>query len=495
MFKDLKRIEILTILGIFIAYFLSRLVSLNNFPIFTDEAIYLRWAQIAKNDANWRFISLTDGKQPLYIWLTMVAMKVIDDPIMAGRLVSVLAGVLTILGLILLGKILFERWRVGILAAGLYSILPFALVYDRLALMDGLLASLMLWALIFEVLLIRSLRLDVALMLGGIIGLTTLTKTSGFIALYLLPVSLVFFDFRQKDGIKRLGKWLGLVLVVVIVSQMMYLVLRLSPFFNLIAQKDKTFVYPFFEWLSHPFTFFLGNLRGLADWVVTYLTWPLFLAPFIGLVWGTKFFKERLILFSWFIIPFIGLALFGRVIYPRFIFFMAILLLPLVAYFLTKLAWQKKWLTAVLLVALVLIPLRIDFDLLTNPEEASIPQADSNQYFNNWPSGWGIRESINFFQEKAKNAKITVLTEGTFGLLPAAIELYLVENKNISIKGIWPVPEKPTEEILKKAKVQPTYIIFYQNQPPPGWPLEKIMEVKKGKSERFHTLYQIKPLP
>lgn len=492
MFKDIKKIEILAILAIFVLYFVSRLVSLNNFPIFTDEAIYLRWAQIAKNDANWRFISLTDGKQPLYIWLTMVAMKVIDDPIMAGRLVSVLAGVLTILGLILLGKILFERWRVGILAAGLYSILPFALVYDRLALMDGLLAGLMLWALIFEIILIRTLRLDVALILGGIIGFTILTKTSGFFALYLLPISLIFFDFRQKEKIKRLAKWFGLVLVVLLVSQTMYSVLRLSPFFHLIAQKDKTFIYPFSEWLTHPLTFFLGNLRGLNEWSVDYFTLPIILSALLGLVWGIKFSKERLILFSWFIIPFLGLALFGRVIYPRFVFFMTIPLLLLSGYFLHQIAIPKKWLVAILLLVVVLIPVRIDFDLLIDPTKARIPRADSNQYFNDWPSGWGIKESIKFFQEKAQKEKITVFTEGTFGLLPAALELYLVDNKNISIKGIWPVPEEPTAEILEQAKAQPTYIVFFQNQPPHKWPLEKILEFKKGRTERYHTVYQLK---
>ena len=53
--------------GIILLFFVSRLFNILSLPIFTDEAIYVRWAQIAAQDANWRFISLVDGKQPMYV--------------------------------------------------------------------------------------------------------------------------------------------------------------------------------------------------------------------------------------------------------------------------------------------------------------------------------------------------------------------------------------------------------------------------------------------
>lgn len=493
MFKNFGRIEFLAVLLILIVYFVSRVISLNNFPIFTDEAIYLRWAQIAKNDANWRFISLTDGKQPLFVWLTMVAMRLISDPVVAGRIISVLTGAGVILALILAGKVLFQKWSLGIIAGILYLISPFAFVYDRMALMDGLLAMLMLWALVFEIVLVRTLRLDMALILGGIIGLAVLAKTSGFIAIYLLPVSLLLFDFQRKERLRRLGKWLGLVLLSILVSQMMYSVLRLSPFFHMISQKDANFVYPFSEWLRHPLSFFVGNLQGLWSWLTGYLSWPMVVTVFAGLFITMKFLKEKLVIFSWFIVPFIGLALFGRVIYPRFIFFMTVPLLLLGAYALDQIniVFKRKIVAVILITVLLISPLKTDYDLIFNPTKAKIPLADSHQYFNDWPSGWGIKESVSFFAEKAKTEKIAVFTEGTFGLLPAAIELYLVDNKNVFIKGIWPIPEKPTPDVIEKAKEQPTYIIFFQNQPPPDWSLTKILQVKKGDSESYHFVYQV----
>ena len=50
----------------------TRLTHLATLPIFTDEAIYIRWSQIGMRDANWRFISLTDGKQPMFTWIMMI---------------------------------------------------------------------------------------------------------------------------------------------------------------------------------------------------------------------------------------------------------------------------------------------------------------------------------------------------------------------------------------------------------------------------------------
>ena len=130
--------EIIIIALIVGVYLLLRLLTLTQLPIFTDEAIYMRWAQIAKNDASWRFISLTDGKQPLYIWLSIIAMRFISEPLIAGRLVSVIAGVITMIGLFFLGKEIFKNRWVGIVSAVLYALFPFALVYDRMALYDTL---------------------------------------------------------------------------------------------------------------------------------------------------------------------------------------------------------------------------------------------------------------------------------------------------------------------------------------------------------------------
>ncbi|PJE68679.1 hypothetical protein COU96_03130, partial [Candidatus Shapirobacteria bacterium CG10_big_fil_rev_8_21_14_0_10_38_14] len=184
---------------------------------------------MAKNDANWRFISLTDGKQPLYVWLTMVMMKLIKDPMVAGRFVSVLAGLGSMITIWVVSHFLFKSYRLAFLAAFLYLIFPFALVYDRMALMETTVGFFSVLSLLFGILLVKTLRLDVTLLLGGVLGGGILTKTSGFLSIYFLPLTLFLFDRRDKKRLFNLLKWAGLALLAVIISQAIYCILRLSP--------------------------------------------------------------------------------------------------------------------------------------------------------------------------------------------------------------------------------------------------------------------------
>src|SRR3989344_7532028 len=89
-------------------YLLTRLTNLTQLPVFTDEAIYIRWSQIGAQDANWRFISLTDGKQPLFTWVIMALLRFVPaDPLFVGRLASVLTGAASLVGMWFLALELF----------------------------------------------------------------------------------------------------------------------------------------------------------------------------------------------------------------------------------------------------------------------------------------------------------------------------------------------------------------------------------------------------
>src|SRR3989338_972947 len=90
-------------------FLLTRLINLKIIPIFTDEAIYTYWAQVALHDPANRFISLEDGKQPLFIWIAAIFQKFISDPLLASRLVSVVAGGFSLVGIYLLAKLFFDK--------------------------------------------------------------------------------------------------------------------------------------------------------------------------------------------------------------------------------------------------------------------------------------------------------------------------------------------------------------------------------------------------
>lgn len=501
-----KRVWLWTLLG-FIAllavYFVTRLPNLTALPIFTDEAIYIRWSQIGMRDAAWRFISLTDGKQPMFTWIMMLLLKVFagSDPLFVGRLTSVVAGAGTLIGMLFLSYEIFRDKRVAWLTGFMYVILPFTAWYDRIALYDSLVSTFSVWSLYAAVVLVRYLRFDTALLLGMVLGAGMLNKSSGFLTLYFLPVTLLLFDWQGRDRRIRFAKWIGLVVVAALLSQVFYSVLRLSPFFHMVGQKDNVFVFTMTEWLNQPFRFFAGNLRGMFDWLRNYLTIPLFLMVIVP--WFTRWpgVRERMLLYLWWLLPFAALANFAKILYPRFILFMTMPLLIIAAYAMVH-AWERirrPFLRLVFIAAVFVPSIYITSFIVFAPKDAPIPLADRGQFIDNWPAGGGVKEVITYLTAQAAHEKLSVYTEGTFGLMPYSIELYLVDNPNVKITGIWPLPEFIPDEMVTDASASATYFVMNETQVAPAkWPMTLIGEYKKGKSPENRKLHFYRvgvPLP
>jgi len=477
-------------------YLVTRLTNLTKLPIFTDEAIYIRWSQIGSRDANWRYISLVDGKQPLFTWIMMIFMRIIHHPLVAGRLVSVMAGIGTTVGLWMVARELFKSKRIATVASVLYILIPFGLVYDRMALYDSLSGAISIWSLYLAILLVRRVRLDIALLLGLTIGLGVLNKTSGFLSLYMLPGTLLLFDWSKHDRVKRLARWVGFAIIAAILSQLMYSILRLSPLYAMIGQKDTVFVYSIKEWLTHPFNFLSGNIHGLFDWAINYLTWPIFVTSILTGLSLWKWPREKLLLLGWWFAPFFALAVDGRVLYPRFILFMV---LPLMVLSAAGAVWiwdalrHSVW-RWVFVCVLLVGSVYTDYYIVVNPLYAPIPQADAGQYIDDWPSGWGVPEVNTFLAAEAKKGKVSVYTDGTFGLLPYAIEIYLVDNPNMKIQGLYPITQDMPEQIRTAARDHATFVVFNQTQSIPPWPLTFIAQYQKGKrTDMFMRLYKVNP--
>jgi len=498
-----KILSFILCVGILVFFFFTRFYHILTLPIFTDEAIYVRWSQIASNDAAWRFISLTDGKQPMFVWIAMILMKIIADPLFAGRLVSVIAGFFSMVGLFFLTNEVFKNKKIGFLVSFIYILYPFALVYDRLALYDSLVAMFIIWSLYFEVLLARYVRLDLALILGMIIGGGMLTKTNTDFALILLPFSLLLFQWKDKKRYQLLGKWIVFALVTTVVANAMYAILRLSPFYHIIADKNFVFIYQPKEWLQAPFAYLLPNLSPLSDWFVRYMTLPFLVLVASAFLVGKNYFKEKLLLLVWFVIPFVSLAFFGKLLYPRFILFMTMSLLVLGAYALYYLLLfaKKIWIQIIIFIVFFGLFIINDFFILTDFAKAAIPRSDLGQFLSSWTAGGGVRETIAYLKEQAKTKKIYVGTEGTFGLMPYALEMYLKDNPNIVIKAFWPMQDLPPQEVLDASKTMPTYFVFYQACPscstigfaPPQWKVTPVLQIKKLEKDTFYTLYQVQP--
>lgn len=482
--------------GIIAFYLLTRLVNIKIIPIFTDEAIYSYWAQVALHDPVHRFISLEDGKQPLFIWLAAIFQKFVSDPLIATRLVSTAAGLGSLIGIYLLTKELFSA-KVARLAAFLYVILPFTLLYDRMALFDSLLTMFGIYAIFFSVRLIREPKLESALLAGIAIGAAMITKSSGIFFLYLLPFSLPLVDARRKILKSHIPKWIFFAAITFLISQIIYNSLRLSPLFYIIARKNLSFIRSPQEVLASPFEFVWSNISSLVAWAITYLS-PILFLLFVGcLIYGfVKRVKAIIYLAITIFLPFAAEVLFNKVLYPRFILFYFPSIIILTAFaaatILEKLSNYKK-LTLTIFAAVLVIPISTSFKLVTNPVNANIPSSDAGQYLNDWPAGYGVGEIVSFLQNQPANVDIYVGTEGTFGLLPYALQIYFFGQQNIHIIGFWPVnPDNLPQQILDLSKGNPTYFVFNETQREIVNPHLKLIEkFQKGRGDSYMRLYEV----
>lgn len=489
---------------IFIAFLFSRLYNLKIIPIFTDEAIYAYWAQIALHDPVNRFISLEDGKQPLFIWIWAIYHNFISDPLIAGRLVSVTSGFFSLIGIYFLSKEIFSKLdkqikeKIAITAGFLYVILPFTLLYDRIALFDSMLAMFGIYASLFSIQLTKKINLEKAFLAGFSFGGALITKSSGLFFLLLLPTSLIFYNFQQNKNLKTFIKWFALAATSIIIGQLIYNSLRLSPLFYIIGLKNISFIRSTQEVIQNPFLYAESNFISIIGWIGSYSSWPLFTTYILGTIIGLFKHKKEILYLSFFIFtPFLTEVIFNKVLYARFTLFYYPYIIIIISYFIaTQLLTSIKFKSKIIILAIILIiPLITSIQLLISPTKAKIPQNDSNQLLNSWPAGYGVEEIITKLKTESKTEKIYVGTEGTFGLFPFALKVYFYNNPNITIDGYWPVDSAnlPTQ-VTEAATREKTYFIFNESQKVIDNPkLKLIARYQKGVGNSYMRLYKVNP--
>jgi len=145
--------------------------------------------------------------------------------------------------------------------------------------------------------------------------------------------------------------------------------------------------------------------------------------------------------------------------------------------------------------ASVVLPVVKSLLILTNPPSSRIPESDANQYFNDWPAGYGVNEVVEIIGKESQDKEIYIGTQGTFGLFPYALNIYFRDNKNVHIFSYWPVdPESLPSEIMEYSKSHQTYFVFNENQKEIKNPsLSLVAKYQKGVGKSYMRLYEINP--
>ncbi len=431
--------KILWFIGLFTVtlflFLFFRLYHLGEIPVFVDEAIYVRWSQVMRAEPTLRFLPLSDGKQPLFMWGTMPFLKFISDPLIAGRLVSVIAGLGSLVGVGLLAFALFSDPFIALFSSFLYAILPFTMFFDRMALADSLLAMFGIWSLVFAAKYAKTLQTEYAIYLGFTIGGGLLTKSPAMI-FYLWALLVILFTVDlKKIKIKRLAKIVWGLLLVLLISQIMYAILRLGVGFQMIGSRNLDYVFTIKEVLGHPLSPLLGNMETTANWLFLLLTPTVLLLGVLGYL-NSKTRRQYLLLMLVSLAPLLFQAFIAKVYTSRYILYAVLPLIPLAGIGLHWLFCRKGILIKASIVLFISVPLLITFVYLIRPGLAPMPFDMRNGYLEEWTAGYGQKEVAQYLiAETSKGKKAVVFTEGFFGTLPDGLQIYTEGNKNITIVG------------------------------------------------------------
>ena len=450
-----------TLLGFFIILALTlilRLYNLDSLPIFADEAIYIRWAQVMRAEPTLRFLPLSDGKQPLFMWSIIPSFKLFSDPLVAGRVVSVVTGMGTLVGIFVLSVLLFapkklrllkdlkllrketQTINIGLMAALFYAISSFSVFFDRMALADSMLAMLCLWFIIFYYLTVVTLRLDLAMIAGFFLGAAFITKSPALFIALIAPILWLFVDWKKERLKIQLVILSFLSLVTYFLSLAIYNILRLGPNFHLLKSRTGDYVHP----LSHVFSSPLDPFRSYIDRSFEYLLilgpWMLVVLGILGILFTSKnYLRQKVLLLALFIIPILVVSEFSKTMTARYIYFTLPYFYILAASaFLTSKRLVFN-ISRLLMVTFVLIGGYRSLQLISNPADAALPRSERSGYLEEWTAGTGIKEASDIIREynlQNPNNKVVVGTEGYFGTLPDGLQVYLNDLPEVTVIGV-----------------------------------------------------------
>lgn len=415
--------------------FSIRFYNLTILPVFADEAIYIRWSQVMKAEETLRFLPLSDGKQPLFMWVVIPFLKFIQDPLFAGRFVSVLSGLGTLIGVFTASLLLFKTKKIALIASTIYALSPYSVFFDRLALSDSMLSMFGVWTFVFAYLTVTTMRFDFAMLAGFALGGAWLTKSPALFFALLLPSLWLF-----AKSYKAVPRQMFLSLVTVFIGYGMYSILRLGPNFHQIAIRNLDYVYPY----SHILTSFLDPLKPYADRILEYYRmmgpWPilvvLLLSYFVN--WRENW-KKILVLSAWFLGPIFAVSEFSKTMTARYAFFTVPFVIILASsLFLTKSRLLSK-IGIGLLIIFILTSAKFDYLLLNSPEYANLPRSERSGFLEEWTAGQGIKEVSNYIKVQLiinPSKKIVVGTEGYFGTLPDGLQIYLQDRPQVTAIGV-----------------------------------------------------------
>lgn len=426
---NIKKILTSPLTYIITGYLFTRLVNLLILPIFNDEAIYLDWGFKELNTKGLLFYSLYDGKPPLLMWLFGIARNFTDDPLFSGRLISVLAGIITMVGIYKLTEKYFNK-QTSIYSSIFYIVIPIFAFFDRQALMESAISAVGVWSIYLFLDFTDKPIFKNASMLGLVWGVGLFIKQSTLI--FIVVETLIYFWLIARAKIIKFN-WLFIsaFYICLIVTAPLYFQKDFWATFSGNSRYSLTIT----ELLSFPIDIWGNNFlasMGISFWYLS----PLVIILLVLGLWKTKTNFQKIIL-AFFSISILIVIFVSRNLSTRYL----VSFLPLAVIFSGHAFYlyseRLKIIKHPALLIALIFPLLITFLLIQNPiKYFSLLKYFTNysqykDYVYDWTSGYGVIESVNYLKSISKNTQIMVGVRVDAGNPESAVFAYFDGTKEV----------------------------------------------------------------
>lgn len=374
---------------------LVRSINLLGLPMYLDEGLYIFWAGLFSKDSSFAYLPLTDGKAPLFMWLVGDFNRFFHDFLLTGRMLSVLAGGVTVVcWMIILRMELGKKfvWMFWLMAL----VVPYAFVIERMAFVDTLMTALLSFGTMSLVWALKnsSRRYFVLFsVFGGFLaglglGFAYMTKTSAraFLVVFLIVGAVwIIRVLLQRKFISVLG--------IIITSAVMYLTYHelLSDFrigahllWGMIDVKEQELTYTLPQIFNnlivkHNPGIYRDSLPFIFSYFTVYLGGLSLLAVF-GIFRILKKRRDLIWLVLYFMISTVGIFLSARMMSSRYFY-------PVVPSFLALSAiggvalWEYRLKLGKVLVAIILTALAVQSSLYLFSPLHGLYAYDDQRYF------------------------------------------------------------------------------------------------------------------
>lgn len=442
-----------TIAVLIAVYVVTRVAALTVLPVFVDEAIHISWLEPLSVErvaqlslAGHSLFAVTAGELSVGKWLPVQIMRLFAflpaSSLVSARLASVSMGLATLIACVIIDSELFGA-AAALLAGVLYAVLPFTLLYDRLALVDIYVTAFAAWAVVCAVRMTRRERAvdGVGLVLST--AAMILAKPTGAV---FVPIPLLAAVLLVERGSRRtyaLRTWPA----IATGSAILPFLLWEGYGSTLVAEQSS---------MQPAWSSITDNMALLREWLMALLSPAVVWATLAGILWAAwravrgrraaAFLVALLILST---APYLPVA---RLWFPRYVLSavvpVCLLVAATLAAFATALARLIErvapgWRTAahgVALVGLAIVVsldcLRRDVPLALDPAAAELPAVERSQYVTGWASGYGLPELAQYLRQHADTGTINVVRFAQSGPPREGLDVYLRPSPSLHMRSV-----------------------------------------------------------